>query len=144
LKRQIDAAVLKGEIEKDISGAKPGSYLKQAQDYAAMKNISVDQAYKELGFNKQGDLMEDIRAYTTKNSTLPSGNQLAGLARGRGINVTSVADTTEVKNWMNENKGKNEIDFLEAVVATGAAEDGAYVVNDRILVIQDGKVKPYL
>jgi hypothetical protein len=45
---------------------------------------------------------------------------------------------------MNENKGKNEIDFLEAVVATGAAEDGAYVVNDRILVIQDGKVKPYL
>jgi hypothetical protein len=144
LKRQIDAAVLKGEIEKDISGAKPGSYLKQAQDYAAMKNISVDQAYKELGFNKEGDLMEDIRAYNTKQGTLPSGNQLAGLARGRNINITSVADTTEVKNWMNENKGKNEIDFLEAVVATGAAEDGAYVVNDRILVIQDGKVKPYL
>lgn len=144
LKRQIDAAVLKGEIEKDISGAKPGSYLKQAQDYAAMKNISVDQAYKELGFNKQGDLMEDIRDYNTKQGTLPSGNQLAGLARGRGINVTSVADTTEVKNWMNENKGKNEIDFLEAVVATGGAENGAYIVNDRILVIQDGKVKPYL
>jgi len=144
LKRQIDAAVLKGEIEKDISGAKPGSYLKQAQDYAAMKNISVDQAYKELGFNKQGDLMEDIRDYNTKQGTLPSGNQLAGLARGRGINVTSVADTTEVKNWMNENKGKDEIDFLEAVVATGGAENGAYIVNDRILVIQDGKVKPYL
>jgi hypothetical protein len=149
LKRQIDAAVLKGavlkgEIEKDIAGAKPGSYLKQAQDYAAMKNITVDQAYKELGFNKQGDLMDDIRDYNSKQGTLPSGNQLAGLARGRGINVTSVADTTEVKNWMNENKGKDEVDFLEAVVATGAAEDGAYVVNDRILVIQNGKVSPYL
>ena len=144
LKRQIDAAVLKGEIEKDISGAKPGSYLKQAQDYAAMKNITVEQAYKELGFNKEGDLMEDIRAYNTKQGTLPSGNQLAGLARGRGFNITSVADTTEVKNWMNENKGKDEVDFLEAVVATGAAQDGAYVVNDRILVIKDGKVSPYL
>ena len=88
--------------------------------------------------------MEDIRAYNTKQGTLPSGNQLAGLARGRGFNITSVADTTEVKNWMNENKGKDEVDFLEAVVATGAAQDGAYVVNDRILVIKDGKVSPYL
>lgn len=144
LKRQIDAAVLKGEIEKDIAGAKPGSYLKQAQDYAAMKNITVEQAYKELGFSKQGDLIEDIRDYNIKNSALPSGSQLAGLARGRGINITSVADTTEVKNWMNENKGKDEVDFLEAVVATGAAGDGAYVVNNRILVISNGKVSPYL
>ena len=109
-----------------------------------MKNISVEQAYKELQFNKQGDLMDDIREYNAKQGTLPSGNQLAGLARGRKMNITSVADTTEVKNWMNENKGKDEVDFLEAVVATGAGKDGTYVINDRILVIQDGKVKPYL
>ena len=61
LKKQIDAAVLKGEIEKDIAGAKPGSYLKQAQDYAAMKNVSVDQAYKDLGFDKRGDLFEGVQ-----------------------------------------------------------------------------------
>jgi hypothetical protein len=46
---------------------------------------------------------------------------------------------------MNENKGKDEIDFLEAVVQLGELlMDGAYVVNNRILVIQDGKVIPYL
>ena len=32
------------KLTKDIAGAKPGSYLKQAQDYAAMKGVSVDQA----------------------------------------------------------------------------------------------------
>ena len=46
LKKQIDAAVLKGEIEKDIK-VKKIVILKQAQDYCSNeKGVSVDQAYK--------------------------------------------------------------------------------------------------
>ena len=41
LKRQVDAAILKGEIEKDIASTKPSSYQKAAEEYAAMNNVSV-------------------------------------------------------------------------------------------------------
>ena len=100
LKKQIDAAVLKGEIEKDIAGAKPGSYLKQAQDYAAMKGVSVDQAYKDLGFDKRGDLFEGVQNYFTKNKVAPAGQDLATLARSYKIDITGIEDTTTVKNKM--------------------------------------------
>ena len=63
LKRQIDSAIVKAEIEKDVAGAKPGSYLKQAEDYAAMKNVSVSQAYKVLGFDNRGDLYDGVQLY---------------------------------------------------------------------------------
>ncbi len=79
-----------------------------------------------------------------RTGAFPSGTSLAAVARTKGIDITSTADTTELTNYKNNNKGKNEIDFLEEIVAKGGATDGNYVVGNRILVVQGGKVIPYL
>ena len=144
LKKQIDAAVLKGEIEKDIAGAKPGSYLKQAQDYAAMKNVSVDQAYKDLGFDKRGDLFEGVQSYFTKNKVAPAGNDLATLARSYKIDITGIEDTTTVKNRMKE-KGYDEVGYLTEILSNPEAQvaPGNYVINSRVLNVDaDKKITP--
>jgi hypothetical protein len=144
LKKQIDAAVLKGEIEKDIAGAKPGSYLKQAQDYAAMKGVSVDQAYKDLGFDKRGDLFEGVQSYFTKNKVAPAGNDLATLARSYKIDITGIEDTTTVKNRMKE-KGYDEVGYLTEILSNPEAQvaPGNYVINSRVLNVDaDKKITP--
>ena len=136
LKKQIDAAILKGEIEKDIKASDPKA-AKQSE--LLEKQIAI--ANKTLA----GDtLQETVNKVYEKTGSFPSGTSLAAVARTKGIDITSTADTTELTNYKNNNKGKNEIDFLEEIVAKGGAADGNYVVGNRILVVQGGKVIPYL
>ena len=140
LKRQVDAAVLKGEIEKDIAGAKPGSYLKQAEDYAAMKGVSVSQAYKDLGFDKRGDLNEGVQLYLKTNKVAPAGNDLATLARSYEIDIAGIEDTTTVKNKMKE-KGYDEVGYLTEILSNPDAQvaPGNYVINNRVLNVDADK-----
>ena len=140
LKRQVDAAVLKGEIEKDIAGAKPGSYLKQAQDYAAMKGVSIDQAYKDLGFDKRGDLFEGVQKYFATAKVAPAGNDLATLARSYKVDIAGIEDTTTVKNKMKE-KGYDEVGYLTEVLSNPNSQvaPGNYVINTRILNVDADK-----
>ena len=136
LKRQVDAAVLKSEIEKDIKANDPSAKLA-----AELTQKRIDIADKSLA----GDtLSETVNKVYEKTGAFPSGNSLAAVARTKGIDITSTADTTELTNYKNDNKGKNEIDFLEEIVAKGGAVDGNYVVGNRILIVKDGKVIPYL
>ena len=136
LKKQIDAAILKGEIEKDIKASDPKaakqSELLEKQIAIADKTLSGD------------TLQETVNKVYERTGAFPSGSSLAAVARTKGIDITSTADTTELTNYKNDNKGKNEIDFLEEIVAKGGATDGNYVVGNRILVVQGGKVIPYL
>ncbi len=140
LKRQIDAAVLKGEIEKDVASSKPGSYLKQAEDYAAMKNVSVSQAYKDLGFDKRGDLNEGVQLYLKTNKVAPAGNDLATLARSYEIDIAGIEDTTTVKNKMKE-KGYDEVGYLTEILSNPNAQvaPGNYVINNRVLNVDADK-----
>ena len=136
LKKQIDAAILKGEIEKDIKASDPKA---EKQSQLLEKQIAI--ADKTLA----GDtLQETVNKVYERTGAFPSGTSLAAVARTKGIDITSTADTTELTNYKNNNKGKNEIDFLEEIVAKGGATDGNYVVGNRILVVQGGKVIPYL
>ena len=144
LKKQIDAAVLKGEIEKDIAGAKPGSYLKQAEDYAAMKGVSVSQAYQDLGFDKRGDLNEGVQLYLKTNKVAPAGNDLATLARSYEIDIAGIEDTTTVKNKMKD-KGYDEVGYLNEILSNPNAnvKPGNYVINNRVLNVDaDKKITP--
>ena len=140
LKRQIDSAIVKAEIEKDVAGAKPGSYLKQAEDYAAMKNVSVSQAYKDLGFDKRGDLNEGVQSYLKTNKVAPAGNDLAILARSYEIDIVGVEDTTTVKNKMKE-KGYDEVGYLTEILSNPNADvkPGNYVINNRVLNVDADK-----
>ena len=128
-KDAIDTLILKGEIEKDLNKDKNAIL-----DTYRMKQIeNLDRAAA------QDSLQGDIRTYVTKQGALPSGNMLANFARGRGWNITGVEDTTEVKKWMNNNDGKNEIDYLTWVMSEGEIGPGVYVINNRILEVDEQK-----
>ena len=72
------------------------------------------------------------------------------MARTKGIDVKDVAKSEDINNFLEANPGKNEVDFIESIVQTNieqgkSIEPGAYVVKDRIIVIDSqGTVAPYL
>ena len=126
LKRQIDAAILKGEIEKDIKASDPSAKLA-----AELTKKRIELADKSL---EGGDLSEDLIAAYNKQGSFPAGNQLAGFARAKGIDVDGVEDTQEVKKWMKDNKSDEE-GYLSSLVKEGKVPDGTYVINNRIFTV---------
>ena len=141
-KDAIDTLILKGEIEKDIKASDPTT-----QQRARLTEKQIALADKQLA----GDsLQEVVTASYVKNGVYPSGSNLAGLARTRGIDVKDVAKLEDVNNFLKANPGKNAVDFIEAQVQITIEQGkpitpGAYVVKDRIIVIDsEGNVSPYL
>ena len=109
-----------------------------------MKGVSVDQAYKDLGFDKRGDLFEGVQNYFTKNKVAPAGQDLATLARSYKIDITGIEDTTTVKNKMKE-KGYDEVGYLTEILSNPEAQvaPGNYVINSRVLNVDaDKKITP--
>ena len=107
-----------------------------------MKGVSVDQAYKDLGFDKRGDLFEGVQKYFATAKVAPAGNDLATLARSYKVDIAGIEDTTTVKNKMKE-KGYDEIGYLTEMlsnpdVAKNVAP-GNYVINTRILNVDADK-----
>ena len=130
IKRQIDAAVLKGEIEKDINKEKN----------------QLDAEYKKAAIEKMkaadGTLLSDIRGFIDKFQTLPSGTALAGLAKTRGLNVVKIADTQEVTDWISKNGGDEE-DFIKSIIQDPENEvaPGIHVVKNALIEVgADGSV----
>ena len=109
-----------------------------------MKGVSVSQAYKDLGFDKRGDLNEGVQLYLKTNKVAPAGNDLATLARSYEIDIVGIEDTTTVKNKMKE-KGYDEVGYLTEVLSNPDAQvaPGNYVINNRVLNVDaDKKITP--
>ena len=141
-KDAIDTLILKGEIEKDIKASDP-----QNQKRAALLEKQIALADKQLA----GDTLQDtVNAIYTKTGAFPSGSGLASVARTKGIDVKMVIKSEDINNYLEANPGKDAVDFmesqvLEATTAGTPVEPGAYVVKDRIVVIDsEGNVSPYL
>ena len=141
-KDAIDTLILKGEIEKDIKAADPAAKLA-----AELTGKRIALADKQLA----GDTLQDtVNAIYAKTGAFPSGSGLAGVARTKGIDVKMVIKSEDINNFIEQNPGKDAVDFMESQVleATKAGtpvEPGAYVVKDRIIVIDsEGNVSPYL
>jgi len=133
LKKQIDAAILKAEITKDVNREKDqlDSKVKNAQ--LALYNKKLDGL----------DLRESIASYYDKNKVMPSGSQLSSLARvTEGID-TKVEDTQAVKDWMEENNS-NEAGYFETLVKSGNLPAGNYVINNRIFNFDGEKITALL
>ena len=121
LKKQIDAAILKAEITKDVNREKDQLDAKVKNAQLALYNKKLDGL----------DLRESIASYYDKNKVMPSGSQLASLARvTEGIDA-KVEDTQAVKDWMEENNS-NEAGYFETLVKSGNLPAGNYVINNRI------------
>ena len=141
-KDAIDTLILKGEIEKDLKASDPAAKLA-----AELTGKRIALADKQLA----GDTLQDtVNAIYTKTGAFPSGSGLASVARTKGIDVKEVAKSEDINNFIEQNPGKDAVDFMESQVleATKAGtpvEPGAYVVKDRIIVIDsEGNVSPYL
>ena len=128
LKKQIDAAILKGEITKDIEQSKIPDNIRTAR----MLGIS-DKEYRDKILGNES-LKDNLIAAYNKQGSFPSGNQLAGFARNSGVNITGVEDSEAVKDWMEANSS-NEEGYIQSLVKEGKVPDGTYVINNRIFQV---------
>jgi hypothetical protein len=119
LKRQIDAAVLKGEIQKDVASADTtDKRLKEARIKA------LDRAEKQSGAS--GVIAQVI----AKDGTI-SGSQTGAILRADGIDYDTILQDKLFTDFQKDNPTKDEVDFL---ISKGTAlPDGRYVVGARLV-----------
>ena len=120
IKRQIDAAILKGEIQKDIASA---DTLKRDLDRAKLK--AYKRAEKEAGASGQ------IAKIMADNDGVILGSQTAAILRNDGIKYDGVIQDKLFNNFKKDNPAKDEIDFI---ISQGAGlDDGRYVIGARLV-----------
>jgi hypothetical protein len=137
-KDAIDTLILKGEIEKDIKSTMPS----EAEKTAAAFGISKADYRKKL----LGELSpaQNIAALS-KNATggKPNSVTVAAGYKSSGIIPKATIKDSIADEWIENNKGKTEIDYVKEVISK--EEDfvpGLYVVGDRA-VIFDGTTYKY-
>ena len=119
LKRQIDAAILKGEITKDIAAADTtDKRLKEARIKA------LDRQEKQSG--AAGVIAQII----AKDGTI-SGSQTASVLRADGIDYDTVLQDKLFTDFQKDNPTKDEVDFL--ISKGSSVPDGRYVIGARLV-----------
>ena len=139
LKKQIDAAILKGEITKDINREKD-----QLTTELTKKKIQL--ADKQL---LGGDLNETLTALETKQGIVLEGPELATLAIEKGIDIPAghTFNSKDVASFLKDNPTLNVVDFVNdqnvklQAAGKGTLNAGNYVVGKNIVVVgEDGSV----
>ena len=139
LKKQIDAAILKGEITKDINKQKD----------------QLDAQYKTLAINKlqneaAGGTIQQIINDRKSKGMVTSGRDLFQLAiqTGIGDNIKQILPEKQVSNFLKDNPTKTTADFLKQVDLDLQEQQGEgltpgdYVVGETILRVgSDGSIK---
>ena len=119
IKRQIDAAILKGEIQKDIASADSVD-----RDLKKARIKALDRAEKQAGASGQ------IAAVVAKDGTI-TGSQTAAILRADGVQYDGVLQDKLFNNFKKDNPAADEIDFM---IAKGKdLDDGRYVVGARLV-----------
>jgi hypothetical protein len=128
LKRQIDAAVLKGEIEKDIKRNDPAAAVDLAYKKAATAKIQKD---------LEGTSAAEVLATAEiSGKNLVTSNTLTSILSSKGTNVDFTFPDDQFQKWEKNNKTKDEIDYLQENY--GSLDDGLYVVNKKAVQVKDG------
>ena len=130
LKRQIDAAVLKGEIEKDIKASDPDAALDK--EY---KRTQIALGKKKLEGPSAADVMSSA---TIDGKNIVTSNTLTQVLSGMGRDVDYTFPDDKFQKWEKSNEGKDEIDYLTENY--GSLDDGLYVVNKKAFEVRDGSV----
>jgi len=132
LKKQIDAAVLKGEIEKDIKRSDPDTAINRAY-----KQSQIDLAKQKLEGSSAADVLATAEI---QGKNLVTSNTLTSILSSKGTNVDFTFPDDKYQKWEKNNKNKDEIDYLTENY--GSLEDGTYVVNKKAFQVKDGSVFP--
>ena len=116
IKRQIDAAILKGEIQKDVASADTTD-----KRFKEARTKQLEQATSASG---------QIAAVIAEKGTI-LGDQTASILRASNIKYDDVIQDKLFNNFKKDNPGADEIDFM---IAKGAGlDDGRYVIRGRLV-----------
>ena len=136
LKKQIDAAILKGEIEKDINKTKLTSFQEQIK---FIRDNPDDPLAKKLsGATSVADIVSASVA-SGKGATLTSDN-IASIIESKGTTTDGVIPDDKYQKWSKANEGKDEIDFF--IEKYSGLDDGLYVVNKKAFRKQGNQIAP--
>ena len=139
LKKQIDAAILKGEITKDINKQKD-------QLDAEYKRTVIDKAKSDMAGGTMNQIINDRKA----KGMVTSGQDLFKLAvqTGNAGNIKEIISDKAVSNYFKDNPTKTAADFFQEEIVLKLAEEGKsvtpgdYIVGENILrVTADGKIQ---
>ncbi len=132
LKKQIDAAVLKGEIEKDIKASDPSSAVDLAYKKAATAKIQKDL--------KGSSAAEVLAQAEIQGKNIVTSNTLRSILESKGTKVDFAFPDDKYQKWFKNNEGKDELNYLQENY--GTLKDGLYVVNKKAFEITDGTIFP--
>ena len=139
-KDAINSLILKGEIEKDIATAKPGTQYKAASDYASMQGVSIDQAYKDLGFSKVNNIATNLTAVnkslgqtSTSSETLDQAIRLSQ----DGVIPKILADDTKMLELEKDPNFKDTITLFQETVKKNNLGPGVYIIGTEAFQIDE-------
>ncbi len=149
LKRQIDAAVLKGEIEKDVYQSKPSSseqLITALSESGSLSEkevarsrlglpINVSQAIQTASVAKKG-------APLTHNDIVLAATNYAALDDKK---IKEQLTTDEIEDQVGSGKPfANEFALVQASLGEGASkkDDGFYIIGTKLIEVVNGKPIP--
>jgi len=139
IKRQIDAAIVKGEIDKDINREKN-----------TLDKLVKEKQLKVLDNQLKGGTLQQVLAeLQSKQGIVPEGPELAALAIQKDIDIPAghTFNSKDVASFLKENPTLNVVDFVNdqnlklQQAGKGNLNPGKYVVGKNIIEIgEDGTV----
>ena len=141
----INTLILKGEIEKDIAGAKPGTQYKAASDYASLNNVSISQAYKDLGFTKKGNIAENLTAVNKSLGT--TGTTSESLSQAIKISIDGaipkiLANDSKLAEIKKDENFKDTVTLFAETVKEKELGPGIYIIGAEAFQLnEDGSAK---
>jgi len=130
LKKQIDAAVLKGEIEKDINKTKLTSFQEQIK---FIKENPNDPLAKKL--SGATSVADNLAALADKPIT---SDIVQRLVESKGQEVKGQVKDDKYQKWEKNNEGRDEIDYLQDVYKGQTLDAGIYIINKKAIRIDEG------
>ena len=124
----IEAAVLKGEIEKDIRSSDPSNEILNR-----LREVQIKKGEKEL---KGSSAAEVLATAEIQGKNLVTSNTLTSILASKGTSVDFTFPDDKYQKWEKNNKTKDEIDYLTENY--GGLDDGLYVVNKKAVQVKDG------
>jgi hypothetical protein len=135
LKKAIDSAVLKGEIQKDINLTKPSAFAEQV---AYLRNNPNDPLARKL--SGVTSVADNLAALADKPLT---SDIVSRLVESKGQDVKDVIKDDKYQKWEKNNEGKDEIDYLQDVYKGKRLDPGVYIINKKAFQIDaKGEVNP--
>ena len=119
IKRQIDAAILKGEIQKDIASADSVD-----RDLKKAKIKQLNRA------EKQASVTGQLAAVEIDKGFVPGGTT-AAILRNEGIKYDTIIPDKKIQDFLDDNPTKTEADYIASLGIQ--LDDGRYVVGKRLV-----------